>query len=180
MSVPVLPASNFSRALDFVLDHEGRVCERVDGDPGGKTKWGITQNDYDTYRTRIGETDADVFDATEAEITAIYHLQYWLPLLCDSLPYSVALTVFDTGVNVGTGRCRTWLRAILGIGQFDMWISAAHLYIEKHGSEGLANAVIHRRNAYYRQIGAPGMPLHKFLDGWLNRTADLAKEVAAA
>lgn len=169
--------NNFSSALAFTLSWEGKVEEDVPGDPGGKTKWGITQLDYNDYRKQHQLPAADVFQATEAELTAIYKAHYWTPINGDQLVYPVALVLFDTAVNVGLSRVLSWLRAELGIKPSDPWLFAQQNYVAKHGANQLAQVLISRRSAYYQSIGAEGKPLHKFLNGWLARDAALLKEV---
>jgi len=178
-----MPSANFLTALSFVLDHEGRVDENVPGDPGGATHWGVTQADYNQYRREHGLPILSVFKATEGEVDALYAAHYWAPIHGDTLPYPLALALFDSAVNVGLGRAVVWLQQTLGIeadGAFGpTTLAAAQNYIAKHGAVPLASAILTRRDAYYNTIGAPGKSLHKFLGGWLNRTADLRKAIGS-
>ena len=165
----------FDAALDFVLGWEGKITENVPGDPGGATKWGITQLDYDDYRRSAFLPIQSVFKATETEIRQIYRAHYWTPLKCDSMPYSVALVLFDTAVNVGVTRATRWLKLLLGIPSTADYMFALNNYFKAHGAAALLASYLARRDAYYRTIGQPGKTLNKFLQGWLNRTADLRR-----
>jgi lysozyme family protein len=173
----VQPSQNFSRALNFVLDHEGREVEDVPGDPGGLTKDGITHIDYDQYRREHGLPARSVVAMSPAEELAIYHQHYADPVHFDDLPYVVGLTLFDTAVNTGLGRAIVWLQKELGVdadgGFGPNTLGAANEYITKHGASTLAMGVIARREQYYRDIAAARPALQKFLAGWTNRISDL-------
>ncbi len=176
-------AKTYADAIDFVLDHEGRIVENVPGDPGGKTKWGITQADYAAFRREHGLPKLDVFQATPAEIETIYREHYADPVHFDDLPYSLGLTLLDTAVNLGTGRAVSYLQGVVGVvvdGAFGPnTLAATTAYIDAHGPVMLAIGIITRRDTFYRSIGAPGRRLSKFLKGWLQRTTDLRKEIGA-
>jgi len=167
--------AGFDAALDFVLGWEGKITENVPGDPGGATKWGITQLDYDDYRRGSSLPLQTVFKATETEIRQIYRAHYWTPLKCDQMPYNVALVLFDTSVNVGVTRATRWLKLLLGIPSNTDYLFALNNYLKAHGAAALLASYLARRDAYYCTIGKPGKTLNKFLQGWLNRTADLRR-----
>lgn len=174
-------ATDFERALNFVLDHEGRIFEDVPGDPGGATKDGITHDDYDDFRKEHGLPVHDLRLMTDAEMQEIYTEHYWNPTHAAQFTYPVALALFDTAVNVGTGHTIKWLQTIVGVtpdgGFGPLTLNATKKYIASHSDKALASALMARRSAYYNEIGAPGKTLHKFLKGWLNRVADLKHEV---
>lgn len=178
-----MTSANFLTALEFTLKWEGKVTEDVPGDPGGKTKWGITAADDATYRREHGLPPLDVFRETPDVLSLIYQAHYWSPVHGDALPYPLSLVLFDSAVNVGLGRAVVWLQEVLGVtadGAFGpATLAAAQNYIVHHGAVPLAAAILTRRDAYYNSIGAPGKSLHKFLAGWLARTADLHKTIGA-
>ncbi len=169
----------FDKSLNFVLDHEGRIFENVDGDPGGATMDGITWRDYNAYRKEHGLPIRDLHQMTAAEMGAVYTEHYWRPMHCDDLPFPVAITLFDSAVNVGSGRVVIWLQQVIGVtpdgGFGPVTLGAVKGYVKIHGAEALARSVLARRADYYSLIGAPGKKLNKFLKGWLNRVADLKK-----
>lgn len=176
-------SANFLTALNFVLKWEGKVNENVPGDPGQATHWGITQDDDNAYRREHGLPIINVFAMTEQETNAVYSAHYWSPIHGDSLPYPLALTLFDSAVNVGLGRAVTWLQKVVGVdpdGQFGPnTLAAVTAYVNAHGTASLCAGILTRRETYYRTIGAPGTSLNKFLKGWLARTADLRKVIGA-
>lgn len=174
---------NYDAAIDFVLDHEGRIYENVKGDPGGPTKWGITTADYAQWRHEQGLPVRPVKQATEAEILAIYKAHYWAPLRGDSLPAPLDLVLFDSAVNVGTTKAVRWLQIELGVtvdGNLGAnTLAAVKRYEEKHSALVLAAAVIQQRRDFYANLAKARPSLKKFLTGWLNRVGDLDRVVNA-
>jgi len=178
MDASTLADPAFAAALKFTLDQEGRIFEDVPGDPGGATKWGITQADFDLWRHQHGMGTKSVADASEQEITTVYADHYWVPLQCAKLPAAVALEVFDAGVNVGASRSALWLQAVLGV-ERDGFIGTTTLaavttYVAKHSAQLLAEAHLVRRRAYYRDLAQGHPALSKFLRGWLARCDHVA------
>lgn len=106
-----MAASNYGRALDGMLAHEGGYSNHP-SDPGGPTNFGITIADYRMY-VNANATAADVKAMTIVQAKAIYRARYWDALRCDELPAGVDYAVFDYGVNSGIGRAGKVLRRLL-------------------------------------------------------------------
>jgi len=87
----------FEKCMKFVLDREGRVYENDPHDPGGETKFGISKKSY---------PNLDIKNLTEDEAKAIYFRDYWEPMQCEKYEPRLALAIFDTAVNQGTGMAR--------------------------------------------------------------------------
>lgn len=87
----------FERALRLTLDAEGVFSDHA-WDPGGATKYGITEGLAREYGYE------DVRDLTVEQARDIYWRHFWLPLMCDELPVPVAMELFDAAVNVGRRR----------------------------------------------------------------------------
>ena len=101
---------NYDSCLSFVLTWEGGNKFTNDPkDPGGPTRYGVTQAVYDAYRQRHDLPKRTVYMIDPVEVSTIYHDEYWAPIGCDSLPTGVDLLAFDIGVNSGLGRVRPWL-----------------------------------------------------------------------
>lgn len=81
----------FDEAVEFILVAEGE-WNRNPVDPGGATRWGISQAAHPTVNldtlTRVGAAD-------------IYRLEYWNVVGCDRLPEPYRLPVFDGAVQHG-------------------------------------------------------------------------------
>lgn len=87
---------NFNYAVNHTLRSEGGGALTNDRfDPGGKTKYGITE----AVAKKHGY---DVKKLTEAQAIEIYFKDYWLHCKCDRVSNKfVAGELFDTAVNVG-------------------------------------------------------------------------------
>ena len=83
-------------------------------DPGGRTSRGITQNEWNNWRASHPGLPADVWQAPQEQVEAIYWLNYWNALACDQLPAGVDYCVFDYGVNSGNSRAAVALQQFVG------------------------------------------------------------------
>jgi lysozyme family protein len=109
-----MAASSYDDALARVLVHEGGNDDDP-RDPGGRTSRGILQNEWDVWRKTHPGLPADVWQAPQKEIEAIYRQKYWDVLRCDELPAGVDYAVFDYGVNSGIGRSARVLQRLIGV-----------------------------------------------------------------
>lgn len=134
--------ADFVKAVEFVLAHEGGYVNDPD-DSGGETKFGISKKSYPKL---------DIKNMTVELAKAIYRRDFWLANSCDMLKWPLNLVVFDTAVNLGSGRAR------------------AYLSITNNPEAFLALRVKHYRDLVQRRPRKK-----KFLRGWMNRIADLRK-----
>lgn len=152
--------SNFEKAVGHVLRHEGGYVNDPQ-DPGGETIYGITRRDHP-------EVWANGRPSIETA-KAVYQEDYWAPLKCDSLPYPLALMVFDTGVNCGNRRAAKLLQRSLGVKDDGLigpvTISAAH---QADASEVL-DKYADLRLTYYRSLPT----FNRFGKGWSRRVMDI-------
>lgn len=94
---------SFERAFDMVIGHEGGLVDNP-ADPGGLTKFGISQRAYP------GE---DIRNLTMARAQELYRHDYWNPIRGDQLPVPLAICLFDMAVNSGVSQAvRTLQKAI--------------------------------------------------------------------
>ena len=167
----------FLAFIPFVLDHEGRDFEDDPNDPGGATKFGIDAKDH---------PGVDIANLTEDEAMAIYW-QEWLDAKADKLPRVIGCVYFDEHVNAGPRPSTVHLQAALnarpGItdpaqviaidGVMGPLTQAAAWAAQ--GSPDIAHVIgdqLDLRAARYRTL-AQQPRFAGFLDGWLNRVADL-------
>ncbi len=109
----------FQACLPFTLAWEGGFSNDP-GDPGGRTMHGITQTEFNIWRTEHKAAHGDVKNITADEVQAIYYYSYWLAAGCDKLPAGLDLAVFDAAVNNGVHRASEWMEesaAFSGLGQ---------------------------------------------------------------
>lgn len=102
---------DFDRAFDLLLNHEGGYADRsLADDPGGKTKYGITEN-----TARANGYTGDMRDLTVEKAKAIYRKDFWDACQCDALPDPIRYALFDAAVNSGVGQAVKWLQAAAGV-----------------------------------------------------------------
>jgi len=84
---------NWQQAFDLVIKFEGDLSNDS-ADPGGLTRWGISQRAYPTLNIRT---------LTIAEAMGIYKKDYWDACGCDDIEYPLDIIIFDSAVNCGVG-----------------------------------------------------------------------------
>jgi hypothetical protein len=91
----------FESAVEIILGYEGgEKITRDPHDPGGVTKYGISQKAH---------PDLDIENLSKAQAVEIYRKLYWVPIGADALPPGLALAAFDCAVNQGVGTARALL-----------------------------------------------------------------------
>ena len=103
----------FKDCLALVLHHEGGYVDHPK-DPGGATKYGITNGTYQGWLRANGKTPHHVKYITDDEVGAIYRQTYWNVIKGDDLPAGIDYAVFDAAVNSGTNRGAKWMQKALG------------------------------------------------------------------
>jgi len=167
--------SNFPAALKLVLQDEGGNDDDP-ADHGGRTSRGITQREYDAWRQlhgHGGEPAADVWAASQDEITAIYHDEYWEPY-CDSFPVGVDYLYFDMAVNAGPHRAAVLLQRALGVADDGRIGPITKLSASKADPKQLITNYTNSKRAFYISLHQP-----KFSKGWLNRCDHVQKSAMA-
>lgn len=99
----------FDRAWSFLQrsDIEGgaRISDDPE-DPGGLTRWGISQRAY---------PDEDIRNMTEARAKELFRRDYWEPIQGDRLPERVAIALADSAFNQGVGTAIRLLQTALNV-----------------------------------------------------------------
>ena len=105
--------SNFEKALDAVLHHEGGFVNHPK-DPGGMTNLGVTKAVWEEW---VGHpVDEKAMKAlTPAIVAQMYKRKYWDKVQGDDLPAGVDYCCFDAAVNSGAGRAAKWLQGVVGV-----------------------------------------------------------------
>ena len=93
------------RCLDAVLADEGGLANHRQ-DPGGLTKYGISQRAYPTL---------NIAALTVEQAKSIYQRDYWNPINGDNLPTGLDLILFDCAVNQGVSTAIQLLQQVLGL-----------------------------------------------------------------
>ena len=105
----------FTDIIDHVLESEGGSKITKDPlDPGGTTKYGISQKAY---------PNEDIENLTETQARNIYYNDYWLPAKCDKVPAQIREIYFDMVVNFGKrGAVKVLQKACNGKNKFKIKI----------------------------------------------------------
>ncbi len=159
---------SFERAVAFTLSQEGGEVNDP-ADPGGLTKWGISQRAYPAL---------DIAGLTREHATDLYEADYWTKGRCEQLPWPLSLAHFDAGVNMGLGLAAKLLQRALGLFPADGIIGPETLArVQMIADDPAAvRAVTYRqlleRVFAYRRIGNL-----TFLRSWIVRVEDLYRLV---
>ena len=99
--------SAFDYAFSITVGVEGGYVSNP-ADPGGATKYGISQSAY---------PNVDIANLTLDQAKQIYLTDYWQKAGCDlvaSVSPALACLLFDAAVNNGVGAAVRWLQGALG------------------------------------------------------------------
>lgn len=154
---------NFDTAFTRLLGHEGGYSDHA-ADPGGKTRYGITEAVARTagYRGDMRELPLDL-------AKRIYRTEYWDAVKAEQLPPGVRYAVFDAAVNSGVGQSIKWLQRAAGV-TADGVIGPQTLgAVNQFTAESLRLRVLSQRLRFMAAL--PTWP--SFGRGWANRIAEL-------
>lgn len=154
---------NFDQAFDRLIRHEGGFVDHP-ADPGGATKWGVTQ--------RVARDHGYTGDMRELpidEAKRIARAAYWDAVRADSLPPRVRYVVFDGAYHSGVRQSARWLQRALGVAE-DGIIGPVTIAAARAADEhALMNRVLAQRLRFLTALG--NWP--SFSRGWARRIADL-------
>jgi len=159
----------FTRALEQLLRDEGGFVRNPE-DPGGATRFGISQRQY---------PDVDIEHLTRAQAAAIYYRDWWQRYRYSDLPGVAGAKLFNLAVNIGpepATRClQRALRACGSPVTEDGEIGTATRAAAAAANQVALLAALRAEAAgYYRTLaalerGARADGDREFLAGWLNR-----------
>jgi len=107
-----MASASLERSIKLVFGHEGGYVNNPK-DPGGPTKFGITQATLKAWRKKA-VTIADVKALTLDEASQILRKQYWGSIAGDRLPEGLDHAVFDFAVNSGPAQAVRSLQRVVG------------------------------------------------------------------
>ena len=101
---------DFDSAFQLLLSHEGGYVDHPK-DPGGATRWGVTE--------RVARAKGYTGDMRNLPVEfakdQVYRPDYWDAVRADELPAEVRYVVFDAAVNSGVSQSIKWLQLALGV-----------------------------------------------------------------
>lgn len=166
--------AEFTRALPFVLKHEGGWSDDP-ADPGGATMQGITL----ATAQRHGIMTKDALRAIAPEVVAaIYESDYWR--FGGVYDQRVATKIFDMAVNMGR---KTTVKMVQdGLNELGAslmpdgcWGPATENCVNAAGPDQMLELLCKASAERYRAIVAHRPESMKYLDGWLKRAAEVPR-----
>jgi lysozyme family protein len=154
---------NFDTAFALLLDHEGDFSDHA-ADPGGKTRFGITE----AVARQAGYT-GDMRALPVELAKRIYLDSYWRPVRADDLPPGVRYIVFDGAVNSGPAQSALWLQRALGVTADGVIGPRTLAAAYAKDAQQLKTAILAQRLRFMTSL--TNWPA--FSRGWARRIADL-------
>jgi lysozyme family protein len=154
---------NFDTAFDALLKHEGGYSDHA-ADPGGKTRYGITE----AVARRVGYK-GDMRELPLELAKRIYLEDYWRAVRADELPAGVRYAVFDAAVNSGPKQAVKWLQRAAGTADDGVIGPKTLAAVNALNADALRARLLAQRLKL--MTGLPTWPA--FGRGWAKRIADL-------
>jgi lysozyme family protein len=156
---------NFTTAFEKLLGHEGGYSDHKD-DPGGKTRYGVTEAVAREvgYRGNMNELPLDL-------AKRIYKDRYWDAVRADELPASIRYPMFDAAVNSGPRQSIQWLQKALGV-TTDGILGPITLSFAFALEKGLASKLLSQRLKFMTNLPT----WQTFGRGWARRICDLMEQ----
>lgn len=153
----------FEQAFNKVLLVEGGFSDHKD-DPGGKTRFGITEAVAREvgYRGDMRELPLDL-------AKRIYKDRYWDTVKAEQLPPAVRYVVFDAAVNSGPGQAAKWLQRALGVADDGVIGPKTLAAANASNPDALKMRMLGQRLRFMTNLPNWG----PFSRGWSRRIADL-------
>lgn len=171
--------ANFNPAIDHLLQVEGGYVNHK-SDRGAATKYGITQATLDRYNDLVLCDHYNVRFLSKSTARDIYKKLYWDPMRLEAVRCdSVALVIFDQGVNQGISRVGMRVQRVLSElrrdpGPIDGIIGP--LTLEALNGISPYTFKLHfliRSLQYYAKIVRNDPTQSVFILGWINRVSNL-------
>lgn len=154
---------NFDQAFDILLKHEGGFSDHA-ADPGGKTRFGITEAVAREvgYRGDMRELPLDL-------AKRIYKDRYWDAVRAEELPEAIRYAVFDAAVNSGPRQAIRWLQRAVGVRDDGVIGPQTIAAVRAADPQALLRRMLSARLRFMTDL--PAWPT--FGRGWARRIADL-------
>jgi lysozyme family protein len=165
---------NFEAAFSETMRREGGyVLHTVPGDTGGQTYAGIARNKNPRWP---GWAHIDRGDTPPTAMAREFYLEnYWLPMGCDKLRADIAASVFDFGVNAGTGVAVRLAQLVAGVEPDGVVGPVTIDALNKLTMNGFHLKYFAAKMKRYAEIVSRAPSQAKFIAGWTNRSLDALK-----
>lgn len=158
---------NFDQAFEKLLGLEGDYSNHP-ADPGGKTRFGVTE----AVARAVGYK-GDMRELPVSLAKRIYRESYWNRVRADELPASLRYSVFDAAVNSGPVQAIIWLqRAVSAVPDGDFGPRTLLAVQASDPIRAEARMLGHRLDMMNDLKN-----WSSFSGGWSQRIAELLKEI---
>lgn len=159
--------TDFDTAFTTLLKYEGGFSDHA-ADPGGKTRFGITESVAREvgYRGDMRELPLDL-------AKRIYKDRYWDAVRAEELPAAIRYAMFDAAVNSGPRQAILWLQRAVGVKADGIIGPKTLAAVRAADPERLLRQLLAQRLRF--MTGLPNWPA--FGRGWARRIADLMEMV---
>lgn len=154
---------DFEQAFTELLGHEGGYVDHP-SDPGGATRWGVTER-----VARANGYTVHMRDFPEHAARHIYRREYWQAVRADELPAGVRYAVFDAAVNSGVKQSIRWLQRALGVADDGVIGPVTLAAASKADPHALRGKLLAQRLKFMTDLRT----WPAFGRGWARRVADL-------
>lgn len=153
-------ADHFARAIAILLEEEGGLADDPH-DPGGLTKYGISQRSYPSL---------DIRALTPEAAAAIYARDFWPACGADKLPWPLCLFVFDHAVNAGSVAAIKCLQRAAHVGADGRLGPLTLGAVQRANQRLLCRQFNVERCRYYMSLAG----FERYGLGWVGRVASVA------
>lgn len=176
--------NSFDICFNALMDLEG-VDSNHPADPGGVTKYGVTQAEWTRFVSVRPGLPTDVRGITRDHARDYYKSEWWEPLQCSRLPLSLAYELFEFAVNAGRPRAVKALQAAVNYldmgapltedGVYGRMTQSAVFVIcqTRAGQNALVRAFNGEQYLHYKTICERRPSLQAFAKGWTRRLTPL-------
>lgn len=171
--------------LDEIITREGGYVNNPN-DPGGPTKYGITQATLGAYLGRQASVE-DVQNLDVATAKTIYAANYLKKPGIDKLPDLIQPVMLDAAVNSGPGQSVKFLQQVLNDSGYGPLTVDGGLGPKTNGAAAKAAAdlgkdlnrrLVEKRRAFLKALVASRPSSAVFEKGWMARCDQLEAEYA--
>lgn len=169
---PSFSSSGFKNAVKIVLGLEGGFSEYNSTTKDPRTNKGITQPEFDEFRSKNNLQSKDVKDITTNEAIEIYKQEYWDKIQGDKLDTQnpkLAIVLFDLAVNNGIGGANGIVKSIINTDGNRFDDKMIEDIITADESNDLYSDIINKRYQKYKDIVAKNPAMDVYSKGWSNR-----------
>lgn len=159
---------DFQTAFHLVLGHEGGFVDHP-SDPGGATRWGVTER-----VARANGYTGHMKDYPVDHAQSVYRKLYWDAMRCDELPPALRYPAFDAAVNSGTRQATLWLQRAVGANPDGVIGPQTLAAAQAKDADQIARRMLGDRLQFMTDLKT--WPV--FGRGWARRIADLLRTEA--